>query len=575
MRIAFYAPLKPPDHPVPSGDRRVGRALIAALDRAGHEVRLASRLRSWDGAGDAARQRRIERLGGRLACRLIRRYGREPRLRPELWLTYHLYHKAPDWLGPAVASELAIPYVVVEASSARKQASGRWAMGHAASAAAIARADALINLNGDDREGLLQLVGEPARINHLAPFIETAAYARAKPARARLAERYGLDLARPWLLAVAMMREGAKLASYRVLAEALRLIDGFDWQLVIVGDGPARGEVEALLAPLAEGRARLLGALEADALPSLYASADLYLWPAIHEAFGMAFLEAQAAGLPVGRGARARRAGSRARGRGGPACATGRRARLRRRGCNTACRSLPPPCHGCPRPRDCLCRGRYRRRREAAGCDPAAGPRGAAGMTQLALIRHAASAWSERGLIQGRADPSLSPGGAAAAAAWRVPAALAAFDWVASPLARASETARLLLGREVVVEPVLIEMAWGEWEGERLAELRAKLGAAIAENEGRGLDFRPPGGESPRDVQRRLEPWLARVALRARPMAAVTHKGVIRAVVGLATGWDFLGKPPLRLAPATAQLFELDEGGRPRLLSANIPLAAP
>lgn len=196
-------------------------------------------------------------------------------------------------------------------------------------------------------------------------------------------------------------------------------------------------------------------------------------------------------------------------------------------------------------------------------------------MTQLALIRHAASAWSERGLIQGRADPSLSPGGAAAAAAWRVPAALAAFDWVASPLARATESARLLLGREVAVEPSLIEMAWGEWEGERLAELRARLGAALAENEGRGLDFRPPGGESPRDVQRRLEPWLARVALVARSTAAVTHKGVIRAVVGLATGWDFLGKPPLRLAPATAQLFELDEGGRPRLLSANIPLTAP
>src|SRR5208282_5102807 len=42
-----------------------------------------------------------------------------------------------------------------------------------------------------------------------------------------------------------------------------------------------------------------LGEIGASALPSLYASADLYLWPAIHEAFGMAFLEAQAAGLPV------------------------------------------------------------------------------------------------------------------------------------------------------------------------------------------------------------------------------------------------------------------------------------
>jgi hypothetical protein len=31
MRIAFHAPLKPPDHPVPSGDRLVGRLLMAAL----------------------------------------------------------------------------------------------------------------------------------------------------------------------------------------------------------------------------------------------------------------------------------------------------------------------------------------------------------------------------------------------------------------------------------------------------------------------------------------------------------------------------------------------------------------
>jgi hypothetical protein len=45
MRIAFYAPMKPPDHPVPSGDRRMSRLLIAALGRAGHEVELASRLR--------------------------------------------------------------------------------------------------------------------------------------------------------------------------------------------------------------------------------------------------------------------------------------------------------------------------------------------------------------------------------------------------------------------------------------------------------------------------------------------------------------------------------------------------
>ena len=32
-RIAFYAPMKSPNHPVPSGDRRVGRLFLAALEQ--------------------------------------------------------------------------------------------------------------------------------------------------------------------------------------------------------------------------------------------------------------------------------------------------------------------------------------------------------------------------------------------------------------------------------------------------------------------------------------------------------------------------------------------------------------
>ena len=44
---------------------------------------------------------------------------------------------------------------------------------------------------------------------------------------------------------------------------------------------------------------RFAGALPHAELPAVYAGADLYLWPAINEAYGMAFLEAQAAGLPV------------------------------------------------------------------------------------------------------------------------------------------------------------------------------------------------------------------------------------------------------------------------------------
>ena len=299
MRIAFYAPLKPPNHPVPSGDRRVGRELMRALTLAGHEVRLAARLRSWEGSGDQRQQARIELRGAALARRLIRGYEAQPEIRPDLWFTYHLYHKAPDWLGPRVAEAFAIPYVVAEAALAAKQANGPWSAGYAAARAAVARADALIQLNGGDRPGLLEVVRDSGRMVPLAPFLDVGPFAKARRRRRALALRHGLDARRPWLLTVAMMREGAKLASYRVLADALGRLAELDWQLLIVGDGPASAEVAALFAALPAGRVRRLGTLKPRALPQLYAAADLYLWPAIHEAFGMAFLEAQAAGLPV------------------------------------------------------------------------------------------------------------------------------------------------------------------------------------------------------------------------------------------------------------------------------------
>ncbi len=96
-----------------------------------------------------------------------------------------------------------------------------------------------------------------------------------------------------------MMRPGGKLASYRLLAEALQTLQGSDWQLLVAGDGPARAEVEAALGAVPQDRVRLLGEVAAEALPALYAACDLLVWPAIREAYGMALLEAQAAGLPV------------------------------------------------------------------------------------------------------------------------------------------------------------------------------------------------------------------------------------------------------------------------------------
>ncbi len=110
MRIAFYAPLKPPDHPTPSGDRRIARLLMAALETSGHTPVLASRFPSRDAEGDP--DGRIEARGAALMKQVLAQLRRYP---PEAWFTYHLYYKAPDWLGPPIAQALGIPYLVAEA----------------------------------------------------------------------------------------------------------------------------------------------------------------------------------------------------------------------------------------------------------------------------------------------------------------------------------------------------------------------------------------------------------------------------------------------------------------------------
>jgi probable phosphoglycerate mutase len=165
--------------------------------------------------------------------------------------------------------------------------------------------------------------------------------------------------------------------------------------------------------------------------------------------------------------------------------------------------------------------------------------------------------------MQGRADLSLSPAGRAQVLRWRLPEAWAQARWLSSPLRRATETAALLTDRPVDIEPRLIEMDWGAFEGRTLAELRAEAAEAMAANEARGLDFRPQGGESPREVRTRLGALIADLAAAGdlARVVCVTHKGVVRAALSLATGWDMIAKPPLRLAGDTALILHADAAG--------------
>lgn len=191
-------------------------------------------------------------------------------------------------------------------------------------------------------------------------------------------------------------------------------------------------------------------------------------------------------------------------------------------------------------------------------------------MTELLILRHGPTAWNAARRLQGHIDEPLSDDGRRRVRTWRLPPGADSLHWVASPLARAWETA-LILGLTPVAEPRLREMSWGAWEGRTVPELAA-AGLMAEAHDRQGLDFRPPGGESPRDVQARLRPWLAEVATSGRGTGAVAHAGVIRAVYSLATGWDLASEPAHTIRNACAHRFRLAADGTPTLLALNIAL---
>ncbi len=191
-------------------------------------------------------------------------------------------------------------------------------------------------------------------------------------------------------------------------------------------------------------------------------------------------------------------------------------------------------------------------------------------MTPLFLVRHGRTVWNEGGRIQGHADIDLSAAGRREVASWQVPPAWTETRWLASPLRRARQTAALLTDQPVTIDARLIEMDWGAWEGQRLADLRAAAPDAMAANEARGLDFRPSGGESPREVAGRVQELFAVLAAAPTPVVAVTHKGVIRAALALATGWQMRGKAPVRLDRGDALALTIAAGGR---LTLGTPLS--
>ena len=194
--------------------------------------------------------------------------------------------------------------------------------------------------------------------------------------------------------------------------------------------------------------------------------------------------------------------------------------------------------------------------------------------TVVVFVRHGLTEWNSTGRIQGHTDVPLSAVGREEVVNWKLPERFQYLHWVSSPLKRALETAALMGGNNPIIEPRLMEMSWGKWEGLTLSQLRERFGTDMGENEARGLDFTPDGGESPRQVRQRVADWLSTIAVEGQSCIVITHKGVIRSAISLATQWDMTKELPFPMHRDCAQVFQVNERCGAVLYATNVPLTA-
>ena len=164
-------------------------------------------------------------------------------------------------------------------------------------------------------------------------------------------------------------------------------------------------------------------------------------------------------------------------------------------------------------------------------------------MPVLYLIRHGETDFNVAQRLQGRYETSLNARGRQQASECggvlrdlfaREGRQPADYAYVSSPLLRARETMELVrttLGLDPAaydVDDRLAEVSYGEWEGSTLAEIQVRDPDVLERRDRDKWDFVPPGGESYREVARRVAAWYATVT-RATVMAA--HGGVARALM--------------------------------------------
>lgn len=165
-----------------------------------------------------------------------------------------------------------------------------------------------------------------------------------------------------------------------------------------------------------------------------------------------------------------------------------------------------------------------------------------AAMLELYLIRHGQTDFSRENRFCGTSDPPLNAVGLRMADAFAEGYGHLAWDAIyASPRLRTRQMATPLAtrtGQELHVEEGLAEIAYGQWEGLRHEDVKAKSPEAYAYWSADVASRGTPGGETAFQVAARATPVLERVRAHEGRVLIVSHKATIRILVCALLGMD-------------------------------------
>ncbi len=293
MRICFYAPLKPLGHPHPSGDLIIATGLYDFLVSRGHEVLIASTLRSrwiflkpWRFPGII--KERVQ------TARRIRKFS------PDLWLTYHCYYKAPDLLGPGLCKKFNIPYCIFQGIYSTKQRRRlKGVIGFYLNRYSLLHADRLFTNRHIDLVNLQRII-PAAQLSYIKPGILPESFTFDQRSRAQIRKEWRVA-DEPVILSAAMFRPDVKTQGISWMIKTLATLADEDipFKLIIAGDGSQRETLQHIAEEFLPGRVVFAGQIERKKMYQFYSGGDFFVFPGIRESLGMVFLEAQSCSRPV------------------------------------------------------------------------------------------------------------------------------------------------------------------------------------------------------------------------------------------------------------------------------------